>query len=146
MKKQLRFHQWALLYFAFFVGLLFFAIGLYQTFMGWQSQSWPKVSGAIHWVGRSWGYSYTVNGTTYRGTGVNYKGKSLNSKRVDKVWLKKIYPEGQPMEVYYWPFHPSFSVIDPGWGGKTWLFYLGGGVFMLVFGGQIWYFRSRSRS
>lgn len=145
MKKQLRFHQWALLYFAFFVGLLFFVLGPYLTFMGWQSQSWLKVPGAIHWVGPyGWGYSYTVDGTTYRGTRADYKGTS--GRHIDQARRRKLYPEGRPVDVYYWPAHPSFSVLNPGLGENNWLFYFGGGIFMLVFGGQIWYFRSRSRS
>jgi hypothetical protein len=130
---SLSLYQRAFLLFAFLAGFAFVVAGMYKTYLGFSSLSWPKIEGEVRWPKPSkWEYVYLIDGVLYTGSNEDFgnaKPKSLNHKLLR---AKKLYPEGRKIAVYYSPNNPSLSVLQPGIGNRIWLWYLLG-FFLISF-------------
>jgi hypothetical protein len=145
-------------WFIIFVGGGAIYLGFATVLKAKQSTDWPAVKGKVVESGiraerGAGGTSSTGSRNTYHAN-VVYKydviGKIYTRQRVsfdeygreDEVHATQIsdkYPEGETVEVYYDPYNPSKSVLEPGSHGVPW-FYIALGFPFLLFGGALAYF------
>ncbi len=142
----------------FLVGATIAGFGMRTVLQARESGSWPSVPGIIRSStvasqrGSKGGttykpevtYSYTVDGTEYRGDLIAYglKGSSSSSRSFAQYYDAK-YPEGATVPVAYDPAHPQTSVLEPGVSKRAFILVVFGAVFAmnaLMFGLISWLF------
>lgn len=142
----------------FLVGATIAGFGVRTVFQARESGSWPSVPGVIRSStvtsqrGSKGGttykpevtYSYTIDGTEYRGDLIAYglKGSSSSSRGFAQYYDNK-YPEGSTVPVAYDPAHPQTSVLEPGVSKRAFLMFAFGAIFAvnaLMFGLVYWLF------
>lgn len=135
--------QYGVLYLLFGLGLACMAYGFYMCCLGWLSHSWPSTMGKVKWVDKyRWGYTYTVSGTEYYGKREDFG--DIKSEDGDIERLRKEYPEGKTIRVYYSPNTHARCVLKPRIGNIWWLPFLAGGFFSTFAAAQFWYFKNRA--
>jgi hypothetical protein len=108
------------------LGSWVFAAGARGALLGILSSHWPTTPGTITsrvvWTSQgerlSVAYSYNVGGVVHTGTTLGYSSKGsrwINTR--DRSFISKLaerYSPGRNVPVFFWPAHPSMSVLLPG--------------------------------
>ena len=118
-----------------FLGVVFFAVGLFDIDRARRSNLWPKTQGVIlgSWPGEdSEGfnpkvrYSYNVGGTVYQSKRIRFGSSETTDRSVVDAWIAKNKVDAT-VPVYYDPVHPTEVVLKRGIYARLWL-YMGLGI------------------
>ena len=120
-------------------GLGFVALGLWMRARGSASQNWPSVEGVIV-ESRIDGfdldsqsprvaYTYTVNGSEFRGTRISYSGHGTSKAAMEALIAP--YPIGRVVRVFFDPESPATSVLENA-PSKDWWLWMGVGAVCVV--------------